>query len=210
MIEEARKTEACSLVLDDTLEKEFPLILVIGREPNYHCNVIDKVSTYPSPQGCAFWARSHELVARYTGLKAHEFKAQCVKQNASPIVFSDASPLGLDGRYTPYRKKKLRKAIAVEELESHANTVFSQNNIVSRTRFVLISGIEECGLGHAMPFIKQQCESHQIPYAHIASLSAMTKNHTQAIRMQQIGSTGKTIIEECTGEFLIGPARQAA
>lgn len=210
MNQDVRKAEACSLVLGDTLDKDFPLILVIGREPNNHCNVIDKVGTYPSPQGCTFWARSHELISRYTGLQPHEFKDQCLKQNASPIVFSDASPLGLDGRYTPYRKKKLRQAITPEELADHANTVFSQSNIISRTKFVLISGVEGCGLKHAMPFITEQCDSHQIPYVHIASLSAMTKNHTQAIRMQQIGGTGKTIITACTNEFFLGPVDRAA
>lgn len=212
MSEEARNKEACCLVMGDTLKKDFPLIMVIGREPNYHCNVIDEVDSYPSPDGSKFWARSHELVTRYTNLKPHEFKAFCTDNDASPIVFCDASPLGLDSRYDG-QKAKMRKALTGDALEAHANNVFSQQEIINRTSLVLISGLAGSGLDHAIPFVEKQCDTLGLPYAHIAYLVARTKNHTQPIRMQQITEaipSGEDIIKACTDSFLNGQLPIAA
>jgi len=205
-----RETEACSLVYGDTLEKDFSLILVIGREPNRHSNIIDKVAHYSSPDDASFWQTSHGLIARYAEMDARKFKSFCKNQNASPIVFSDASPVGLDNRFGWSKKRELRKAIPASVLEQHTQTVFSQSDIISRTAMVLVSGVEECGLAHAMPFIQQQCNTHKIPFAHIASLSAMTKKHTHEIRMEQIGHQGKLIIKQCTNTFLSGSKLKAA
>jgi hypothetical protein len=102
-------------VYGDTAERSFPLLMVVGREPNSVNNGPSKgVATYcfdrdDGPR-CAFWNTSYGIAARSVGLSTRELKARCRSERASPIIYADALPITIRNQT---RNKKLRGFLRV-------------------------------------------------------------------------------------------------
>lgn len=93
----------------DTVNRQFPLIVVIGREPNdpgkeighnigHYCCLTknDNNCTIHCHEtrrrNVPFWNLSYSLFAETVGKTGMELKQSCVRRNSSPIAYTDISP----------------------------------------------------------------------------------------------------------------------
>jgi len=93
----------------NTLQQTFPLVLIIGREPNTDLEISGEHGLYnfDDHPRCAFWNVAYSVVAETQGLSAAQLKQQCRHRRSSPLVFADALPIGI--KYAVRRKDELRE-----------------------------------------------------------------------------------------------------
>jgi len=203
--------ESNFLVFGETEKETHPLIVIVGREPNNNMDRSISIGTYADqalegegkwPSRVQFWNNSYGLIGRYAGLSAASMKHEGVSRKSSPIAFTDASPISLDGSVTPYQKRKIREEISQEVLDSHIDDVFSHTEMWQRTRLVIIAGVKGCGLDKAVEPLESACERFNIPSCHVHSLSSM--RHTQDSRVEQL-SEHASVIESVLEEYLSNP-----
>ena len=146
----------------------FPLILVIGREPNGPYPVTNHVGGYDfrhAPR-CAFWNTAYGVAARLLGTNTSELKRRAVLQNGSPIVFADALPQSIPARVGP---KLLRRAALPEaDVLRHVDNLFSHEAVIGRVRLVIASGLQAGVFAPALRGIERHCEERGLPLAQIA------------------------------------------
>lgn len=126
-----------------TLCSTFPLLLVIGREPNCAQPVSRHVGTYDfaaSPK-CGFWNASYSLAAATSpqALTARGLKESCSAKSASPILYADALPSGLLNSVRDKRTPRL--AVSSEAIDEHVASVLSHDHLIGRVKLVLLSGL---------------------------------------------------------------------
>lgn len=76
----------------NTQNKDFPLILIFGREPNNKSPYINEVGLYDfdeSPK-CAFWNIGYKLIGEINNLSARDFKEKCKSKASSIIGFTNS------------------------------------------------------------------------------------------------------------------------
>ena len=151
-----------------TQEYEFPLILAIGREPNYDEDIDDAVGIindeeFRSMSG-GVWVTAYTQFAKQCfGNKAtsRQLKNICFEKNASPIVFANAFPITIPNSVT--NKAELRNKL-IAGFPAHIAKIF--NKPLSR-RFGLVvqHGADKTEASAlATELIVSECGKRGIPY----------------------------------------------
>ena len=163
-------TQDCEGILlgyGDTFSRTFPLILVIGREPNTNKQIVNCLGAYDflkSP-GCGFWNTSFGMVARIAGMRTWQVKKKCKEVSASPILYADSLPKGI---LTTTKNKQLqRNNISTEEIQKHLAILFSFEAIKQRVRIIITSGLYSPTFDYAKEEIKRHGQEHGISVCHV-------------------------------------------
>lgn len=122
----------------NTLQADFPLILVVGREPNDDLPMGDAVGYHEFKQAVPFWDLTYTLVAESIGRKGMELKGICKVLQSSPIAFTDISskPV-LSG---DKRKQRTRETLTSHDYVEHLQSVASKP-VFERVQLVIFSGL---------------------------------------------------------------------
>jgi hypothetical protein len=117
-----------------------PLVLVIGREPNFEGEIENTVGPYDfdhrDGRKCTFWNRSYGLLARVGGsTSTSAFKGMCRSRLAAPLIYADSLRICLKNSTPKKRERRARETS--ENIEQHARDVFS-HKIIARVSLVLI------------------------------------------------------------------------
>lgn len=155
-------------VLGNTQQYNFPLILIIGREPNYD-GAVDKsigiinIQEFRSMSG-GVWVTAYTQIAKqYYGTSgtSKKLKDICIKRDASPIIFSNAFPMGILNHIK--EKASIRRKIA-SLIPSHVAELFN-SPLSGRFKLVIQHGTDESEASIlATEQIKNECIKRNIPY----------------------------------------------
>ena len=202
--------EADLLVFGDTANRDDKLILFVGREPNNDLGRRHAIGTHPfswqhegRARTCPFWNNAYGLAARTIDHGPGWLKAACLRGDASPIAFTDLSPISLDGSVSPREKRRRREAITVIDYEQHLGQVFSHALIRSRVELVIATGIVGSGLDKGIPTLERVCKELELPLRHVHSLSSTHRTHVQ--RLAQLGGAC-AIVRRTLGAFMLSHA----
>lgn len=124
-----------------TFSDTFPLILIVGREPNNGTISDFTLGSYDFKKfpRCAFWNIGFKLFGHYNELSTPQLKAKFLNYNSSPIIFTDASANGIFNKVN--NKQKIRETFRKDDLTNQVNKIFSHDNILKRVKLILISGL---------------------------------------------------------------------
>lgn len=124
----------------ETENQDLPLILVIGREPNEDAPFSNTTGTYDFDDApkCAFWNQSYGVVGKITGSHGIAIKALSRKVGASPIAFTDASPIPI-GNHNP-NKHQIKESITESAIDIHVENILAMSHILNRVRLVILTG----------------------------------------------------------------------
>lgn len=159
-------------VLGDTENKDFPLILTIGREPNYDDVLTDKIGKinieeFSSMSG-GVWVTAYTQFAKQfigeIGSSGH-LKKLCFEKNASPIVFTNAFPMGIQNNIQD--KLSIREKL-ISLIPEHIDNLFSKE-IIGRVKLVVHHGSDNSEPSLlAKSLIQEKCLELGIPYCSTA------------------------------------------
>lgn len=187
-------------VLGKTQEDKFPLILVMGREPNCDGRLDDSIAIMPDgfkSMRSGVWVTAYTQIAKqYCGDKATagDLKKICFERDASPIVFSNALPMAIP--HSVKNKEKIRNELSEKDICDHIAKIF-ENPIAKRFRLVIQHGAYSLGLiALAAKLIEQGCKRRSIPYC---SSPFFWNGHSKKI--QECLSKDRHIIQNIFGEF---------
>jgi hypothetical protein len=155
-------------VFGDTEKKDFPLILTIGREPNYD-DVLGSyigrmnIQEFNAMSG-GVWVTAYTQFAKQfigsTGTSRY-MKNLCIDKNSSPIVFTNAYPCGIINAVND--KQSVRLSLK-DLLPAHIELVFSQN-LIKRVKLVVQHGADNSESSQiASELIQSKCNINNIPY----------------------------------------------
>ncbi len=166
-------THPVMLAYEHTEEHDFPLILIVGREPNRpnkneNSESINCVRSIPftgkgkNPDGkkfnnnnCAFWNISFGLLAFANGSSTNIIKKDFIDRRACPIIFTDASPIGLPNEKA--NKFIEREKIGNQKFKEQVEKIFNQKELLKRVQLVIFSG-----LSHPVyNYFKTEFEDHK-------------------------------------------------
>lgn len=185
------------LYYSKTLESDFPLILVIGREPN----TVEDISGDPGPYDfqkkplCGFWNTSYGMLARVASdqknsVSTKELKNQCAKTKGSPLIYADSLPHGLPN--AEKKKKEKRQLIPKQTIIEHISKIFNHKAIISRTRVVIMSGLKDsCFLTPARE-IDRQCSDKSLELIEVPFFNGV---NTKSI-MNSLSQSNRSTLKE--------------
>ncbi|MBB4039945.1 hypothetical protein GGR34_001592 [Microvirga flocculans] len=171
------------LYYGETVARSFPLILVIGREPQVDKPVSPGAGTYDfrgSPR-CGFWNSAAGLAARYSGvpgMTTAAIKRVFHAAQAAPLVFADALPIGLSDKIPPRDKARLRRAVPKAAIDRHLAHVLcledrpdaQVRSLMDRVEFVILSGHAAPGFEYASGMLVRHLEGLGVPFVRTAFL----------------------------------------
>ena len=155
-------------VLGNTEEKNFPLILTIGREPNYDDVLGDFVGKINIPEFTSMsggvWVTAYTQFAKqYVGITGTSsyMKNLCISKDASPIVFTNAFPCSIDNSV---QDKESLLELLTDKIPAHINSIFSKS-LISRVKRVVQHGYTKSEPSQlATQLIQSKCKELNIPY----------------------------------------------
>jgi len=164
----------------------FPLILVVGREPNHSAPVEMVAGPYDfdglSPEdrkaarNCGFWNMAYRIAGRMHDMSdplrsASWLKDHCRRRQCSPIIIADAIP---QGQLNAVADKNTVRERMRERLAAHAQGIFELDPAVTqRIRLVLLSGLNGTAFEPSAQAIREQAAKNGIPCHAIPFLSPM-------------------------------------
>lgn len=156
---------------------DFPLVLVVGREPNDAGRVAMELGTYDfdaSPR-CGFWNMAYGLLGRMHASGAPRttawLKEHCRSRGASPIVMADAIP---QGQLDAVRDKdRLRRDLAGTAAEHAAGVLAIDDRLTRRIQLILVSGLGGKVFQSAVEGYRDAAAARGIPCASIPFLSPL-------------------------------------
>lgn len=155
-------------VLGKTQERDFPLILTIGREPNYDEPLDNSIGIinreeFNSLSG-GVWVTAYSQIAKqYYGAQGTSkiLKEVCFENDASPIVFTNAYPMAIPNSVND--KTSLRKNL-LSLIPPHIKNIFD-NSISSRFSLVIQHGTDKSEASLlATNLIVNECLKRNLPY----------------------------------------------
>lgn len=148
---------------DQTFERDFPLIMAVGREPSSDEEAVYGLGHYDfrSSPNCGFWNISYGMVAAAVGLKTYDLKRLCVAQRSSPLIYADASPITIKNAVAD--KATLRAAVPDEAVAGHVAHIFSHEAVIQRVGVVLLSGLKAPGFRRSVAYFQAACDARGIP-----------------------------------------------
>ncbi len=124
----------------DTKEGSFPLILIIGREPNDEMKMSDEVGEYNfDKKPVPFWNLPYDLLGSIINKTRKEFQDICREKQSSPIAFADISSCPI--RSASNDKQTIRKAFTTKDYIDHLRIIASKN-VFKRVKLVVFSGLD--------------------------------------------------------------------
>ena len=187
-------------VFGATASATFPLILVVGREPNTALPTVPGIGAYDfrwAPR-CGFWNTSYGAIARVLGMPTWQLKALCAKQNASPIVYADTLPIGLPNHVG---NKDKHRAMLIENhwtrIEEHIPAIFAHDDLTVRVHLILASGLYEPTFEKPFALLRQEAGRHSIPTIKVPFFYG---TNTQGIQAA-LDAEARRIIVEVVGAF---------
>jgi len=129
------------LKYQQTEQFNFPLILVIGREPNTNDVSDESVGNYDFEDypKCAFWNVAFSLLARIIGSTRKGIKAEFKKQQAAPLLFSDAFAQGIENRVND---KLIIRSGQAEAANDQVEALLKHTYLLGRVKMIILSGLE--------------------------------------------------------------------
>tara|TARA_A200000159_G_scaffold31990_1_gene28612 strand:+ start:7470 stop:8051 length:582 start_codon:yes stop_codon:yes gene_type:complete len=159
-------------VIGETEKNDFPLILTIGREPNYgdvltdEIGIID-VAEFSAMKGGVWVTAYTQFAKQYLGEQGSSgvLKNLCFQKNASPIVFTNAFPMGIPNEVSD---KHAIRAELIDRIPAHVDNLFSKE-IINRVKLVVQHGSDSSEPSKlASKLIKEKCSEQGIPYCSTA------------------------------------------
>ncbi len=137
---EEKRSHPILSVFGDTERLSFPIILIIGREPNDNVEMGHTIGRYEfGSGGVPFWDIPYSIIAEYLGLKGRELKSLCQHHNSSPIAFADISvkPICSNDK----DKLSKRNEIQTEDFVNHLVEIESLP-FFKRVELVVFAGLD--------------------------------------------------------------------
>jgi len=190
-------THPLFLAFGQTVEKDFPIVLVVGREPNNN-SVSDKTIghyDFKKYSTCAFWNIAFKVFGAYNDLTTPQVKQLLIKRNASPIVFTDASPKAIPNKVKD--KNSIRVTLTDEEINEHVTAIFANENLMKRVKLVLFSGLEDAKYNKFKTLFNEQAAKRQMP---IKEVSFFIGNNYSKIE-KQIGDKEVGLLKQIYNSF---------
>ena len=155
-------------IVGDTEKKDFPLILTIGREPNYgdvltdDIGIID-VDEFSAMKGGVWVTAYTQFAKQYFGAQGSSgiLKKLCFEKNSSPIVFTNAFPMGIPNETVD---KKAIRAELIDRIPNHINNLFSKE-LIKRVKLVVQHGTDSSEPSTlATKLIEEKCSELNLAY----------------------------------------------
>jgi hypothetical protein len=192
-----RNSHPIIICFGDTATANYPLILIVGREPNSDHPVCNEVGTYDfrkAPQ-CGFWNASYALAARQVNLTSAQLKRRCIELNGSPLLYADAMPQGLLNAVP--NKGRRRRGFTDKELQDHVSRIF-EKPIIKRVKLVILSGLEHRVFEPSRQRFEELCGERSIQRANLPFFS----NQNAPRINQQLDAESQRQIAVVVSEFL--------
>jgi hypothetical protein len=149
--------------LANTNAAAFPLILIIGREPNTDRPIANTIGPYDfrdAPR-CAFWNTSYAMLATITGQTTRDLKQHCIARAGSPLIYADALPHGLLNEVGD--KHTIRRQLPRAEVAAHVARVFSHRTLIDRVQLIITSGLLHTAFTDAKKLISAHAATEEVP-----------------------------------------------
>lgn len=175
---------------DNTITSDFPLVLIVGREPQSDQLVSKGMGYYDFSEHprCAFWNTAYRTMALSDGrpgFDAAALKRECIQRRASPIVFTDGLPICLSDRNRGRQKADRRSTVSQEQVEEHIDAIFNLD-IMSRVQLAILCGHRLSEFGIATRLYRSRLEERKIPSLETAFFFP-TNSKTIAAQIEQAG-----------------------
>jgi hypothetical protein len=127
----------------ETLQKNFPLIMFVGREPNDDARCMAEVGSYDfdvAPR-CAFWNMAYKILADFGApgkMALSDLKDMCRQRKSSPVAFTDISPKPIPHKVL--NKAEIRSAIPWPEKQAHLENI--SKDFLKRVSLFFLTGLE--------------------------------------------------------------------
>lgn len=189
-------------VFGETTARMFPLILVIGREPNTHEQVSSNIGNYNFRDypHCGFWNSSYRMVARTADMDTRTFKNACEQRNSSLILYADALPIGLPNAVQ--NKHLQRRNVSHEQIDTHVTTLFDCHpSLTARIQCVILSGLYESAFGYAQQRLRYECQVRGIAWIEMPFFHGVNSKHIEA----GLTSEHRQMIRSLVAQFMAVP-----
>ena len=124
----------------NTREGSFPLILIIGREPNDDMEMRYEVGEYNfDKKPVPFWNLPYALLGAMINKTRKEFQDICREKQSSPIAFADISPRPI--RSGANDKQTIRKTFTTKDYLDHLRIIASKT-VFKRVKLIVFSGLD--------------------------------------------------------------------
>lgn len=185
-------------VYKETAAQRFPLILVIGREPNAGVPVMNFVGPYDFSEHprCAFWNTSYAMIAEVVGMQTWQLKHSCVTRRSSPVVYADVLSQSIPNVVKD--KDELRTSIPNHQIEQHVQDMFGHQEILRRVAVAVFSGVDREVFKRPVDAMVVQLEQANIPYIHLPFFHGM---HSKRIRIA-LTDASRLVIKKIVEQFL--------
>lgn len=192
-------THPLILAYGKTYTKAFPLILIIGREPNNGTKSDNSLGNFDFQDfpRCSFWNMAFKLVGSFNGLNTLEVKGVFAKTNSAPIIFSDAAAQGIFNEVVD--KNSVRATLVKDDFDSQVEAIFSHHDLMKRVKLILTSGLSHSIYSNFKAALHNEAKGMQIPSVDISFLYGTNYPKIQG----EIGSNGATIIKQVFEEYRI-------
>lgn len=183
-------------IFSETASRTFPLILVIGREPNTDLAISADVGPYDFRMYpyCGFWNISYKMVANEADLKTRDLKNLCIQHHSSPIAYTDALPIGLP--YGVQDKNRYRNEIPKTEIKKHITNIFAHLAIIGRVQLVVLSGLHDSGFKCSKNLISDECKARKIMCINVPFFYGVNSQLIQAALREQDQKLIRAIVEQ--------------
>lgn len=180
----------------NTLAHTFPLILMIGREPNTALPISTDHGQYDfrAYPHCGFWNIAYSTVARTVQLTTAQFKQMCHEQQGAPIIFADALPIGL--KQAINNKNSYRLQLTTAAIAQHIARIFTYEPLLHRVQFVVTSGLYRPTFAVAIAQIELHCQALSLPYRHLPFFFGTNTPNIQAALTEGDRSAIRQIMEQ--------------
>lgn len=140
-----KETHPIISVYGNTQFKYFPIILVIGREPNCSAKFINQIGEYDFDKypNCAFWNISYATIGEAINkeLNSKNLKNKFRSKGSSFIAYTDLCPQPILAKQKG--KKEIKNNIGLEVYEKHINDILSHEDIIKRVDLIILSGLDK-------------------------------------------------------------------
>lgn len=179
----------------DTIKKNFPIILIFGREPNNEVPFYNEIGLYDFDEKpkTGFWNISYKLVGDLHNLSVKELKDKCKSKESSILAYTDCSPCPIPSNISNYRKKKIRQNIPTNEIENHIEDIFSKE-IINRVKLIILSGVSGEDFRKSVDLIKNKCEERKIKSTEVLFFHG--NNYPKIYQKIKSDNDAKSIIKE--------------
>lgn len=183
-------------IFSETASRSFPLILVIGREPNTDLAISADVGPYDFRMypNCGFWNISYKMVANEADLNTSDLKSLCIQRHSSPIVYTDALPIGLPN--TVRDKNMCRSEILVPPIKQHITNIFAHFALIARVQLVVLSGLDGSAFECSKKLISYECKERDIMCINIPFFHGVNNQRIQVALREQDRKLIRAIVEQ--------------